>query len=117
MKIIKHVLLLSVAVFVASYFIQGVHINPIWTALIVGAVLAVINFTVKPIIKILTLPINIITLGLFSIVINAAIFWFIGAGNFIKGFGIDNWQAAFYGSLIISVVSWIGEKMFGSNDD
>ncbi len=117
MRIIKQVILLSIAVFAASYFIQGVHINPIWTALIVGAVLAVINFTVKPIIKILTLPINIITLGLFSIVINAAIFWFIGTGAFIKGFTIDNWQAALYGSLLISVIHWLGEKMFGSNED
>jgi putative membrane protein len=117
MRIIKQVILLSIAVFAASYFIQGVHINPIWTALIVGAVLTVINFVVKPIIRILTLPINILTLGLFSVAVNVAIFWFIGTGNFIKGFVIDNWQAALYGSIIISVVSWIGERVLGSNDD
>lgn len=117
MKIIKHVLLLSIAVFAASYFIQGVSVSPIWTALIVGAVLTVINFVVKPIIKILTLPINILTLGLFSIVINAGIFWFIGNDNFIKGFSVDSWQAALYGSILISVINWLGNKIFGSNDD
>lgn len=117
MGLIKHILLLSVAVFASAYFIQGVNVNPIWVALIVGAVMTLINFIIKPIIKIFTLPINILTFGLFSIVINAAIFWFVGNSNLIKGFSIDNWQAALYGSLVVSVVSWIGNKLFFKKDD
>ena len=117
MKIIKHILLLSVAVLAASYFVNGININPIWIALVVGVVLAIINLVIKPIIKILTLLINILILGLFSIVINVAIFWFVGNSNLIKGFSIDTWQAALYGSIIIAIVSWLGERIFGSNDD
>src|SRR5574343_195886 len=117
MKLIKHILLISVAVYGASYFVDGVSVNPIWVSLIVGAVLTVINFVVQPIIKILTLPINIVTLGLFSIVINAAIFWFVGNSDLIKGFAVNGWKAALYGSIIVSVVTWIGDKIFGSRDD
>jgi len=117
MKIIKHVLLISIAVFAASYFVEGVVVNPFWVSLIAGAVLTVINFLVKPIIKILTLPINIITLGLFSIVINAGIFWFIGNGDLIKGFSVNGWEPALYGSIIVSVITWLGDKIFGSKED
>jgi putative membrane protein len=117
MKIIKHALLLSIAVYVAAYFIDGIHLYPAYVALVVGCVLTVINFTVKPIIKVLTLPINIITLGLFAVVVNATIFWFIGKGDLINGFKIDSWKFALYGSLIISVINRLGEKMFKSNDD
>lgn len=117
MKLIKHTILISIAVFASSYFVDGVTINPFWVMFIVGAVLTVINFFIKPIIKILTLPINIITLGLFSIVINAAIFWFVGNGDLIKGFSVNGWESALYGSLIVSILTWIGDKMFGSKED
>ncbi len=111
MKLILHILLLSAGVYGAAHFIPAtIHVNPWYIAIIVGACLTVINMVVKPIITILTLPINILTLGLFSIVINGAIFFFLGSGV-IQGFNVDTWMAALYGSIIVSVINWLGTKI------
>ncbi len=110
MKIIVHWITLSVAVFLTSRFISGITIDPIWTALIVGACLTLFNMIIKPIINILTLPINILTLGLFSLVINGALFWYLG--TLIKGFSVATFTAAFIGALIVSILSWLISKVF-----
>jgi putative membrane protein len=69
---------------------------------------------VKPIISILTLPLNILTLGLFSIVINGAFFWFVG--QIIQGFSVSSFKAAIIGALVISIITWIIGKFVGHDD-
>lgn len=110
MKIILHWIILSIAVFATSKVISGITIDPLWVVLIVGACLALFNMIIKPIINILTLPINIITLGLFSLVINGALFWFLG--TLIKGFSVTTFTAAFIGALLVSIINWILNKVF-----
>lgn len=114
MKLILRWLILSVSVFVASRAISGIIIDPIWVSLIVGACLTLFNMFIKPIINILTLPINIITLGIFSLVINGAIFWYLS--TFIDGFVVSSFYSAFVGSLIIFVVNWLLTKIFHSDN-
>jgi len=110
MKIILHWIILSVAVFASTKIIDGISVDPIWVALIVGACLTLFNMFIKPIIKVLTLPINVITLGLFSLVINGAVFWYLG--TFIKGFSVSTFYAAFVGALMVSVINWLLNKIF-----
>jgi len=110
MKIILHWIILSVAVFATTFIISGITVDPLWTALIVGACLALFNMIIKPIINILTLPINIITLGLFSLVINGVLFWYLG--TLIKGFHVETFYAAFMGALLVSIINWILKKVF-----
>jgi putative membrane protein len=110
MRIILHWILLSISVFVTSKIISGIIIDPIWVVLIVGACLALFNMFIKPIIKILTLPINILTLGIFSLVVNGVVFWFLG--QFINGFDVLTFQAAFIGALIIAIINWLLKKVF-----
>jgi len=110
MKIILHWIILSVAVYATTFIVSGISINPLWAALIVGACLTLFNMFIKPIIKILTLPINIITLGLFSLVINGAIFWYLG--TLVKGFEVTTFTAAFIGALLVSIINWILNKIF-----
>lgn len=110
MKIILHWIILSVAVFATSKVISGITIDPLWVVLIVGACLALFNMIIKPIINILTLPINIVTLGLFSLVINGAIFWYLG--TLVKGFEVTTFTAAFIGALFVSIINWILNKVF-----
>lgn len=110
MKIILHWLILSVAVFATTYIISGITVAPIYVALIVGACLALFNMIIKPIINILTLPINMLTLGLFSLVINGALFWYLG--TIIQGFHVETFYAAFIGALLVSVINWILNKVF-----
>jgi putative membrane protein len=110
MKIILHWILISIAVFVTTLIIGGIKVDPIWVALIVGACLTLFNMFIKPIINILTLPINIITLGLFSLVINGVLFWYLG--TLIKGFEVTTFTAAFVGALLVSILNWVLKKVF-----
>ena len=98
------VLVTALAVFVADYFLEGVHINSdAKTVVIVALVLALLNTFVKPILVILTIPVTVVTLGLFLLVINALMVkW---ADSLIDGFTVDGWVSAILFSLIVSVVS------------
>lgn len=111
MKLILHWVALSIAVWATTKIISDININPLWVVLIVGACLTLVNMFIKPILNILTLPLNIITLGLFSLVINGAIFWFLGSGV-IKGFTVQTFGAAFVGALLISILNWLITKVF-----
>lgn len=110
MKIILNWILISVSVFVTTKIISGIIVDPIWVALVVGACLTLFNMFIKPIIKVLTLPLNILTLGLFSLVINSILFWYLG--TFIKGFEVSTLVAAFVGAIVVSVINWLFSKVF-----
>ena len=106
MGFILKLLVTALAVFVADYFLDGVHINDdVKTVIIVAIVLALLNTFIKPILVLLTIPVTIITLGLFLLVINALmVLW---ADRLIGGFEVDGWWSALLFSLIVSIVSAI----------
>jgi putative membrane protein len=110
MKIILHWIILSVAVFATTKIVPSVTVDPIWVALIVGACLTLFNMIIKPVINILTLPINILTLGLFSLVVNGALFYYLG--TLIDGFDVTTFYAALVGALLVSVINWVLKKVF-----
>ena len=106
MGFIIKVLVTALAVFVADYFLEGVHISDdLKTVVIVALVLALLNTFLKPILVLLTIPITIITLGLFLLVINILIVFL--ADYLIGGFTVDGWLSALFFSLIVSVISYI----------
>lgn len=106
MGFIIKVLVTALAVFVADYFLEGVHISDdLKTVVIVALVLALLNTFLKPILVLLTIPITIITLGLFLLVINILIVML--ADYLIGGFRVDGWLSALLFSLIVSLVSYI----------
>ena len=110
MKIILNWILISVSVFITTKIISGIVVDPIWVALVVGACLTLFNMFIRPIIKVLTLPLNVLTLGLFSLVINSVLFWYLG--TFIKGFEVSTFTAAFVGAVVVSVINWLFSKVF-----
>jgi putative membrane protein len=110
MKLILHWIILSAAVWITTQVVSGISVDPIWVALIVGACLTLFNMFIKPIINILTLPLNIVTLGFFSLVVNGALFWFLG--SIISGFSVTTFTAAFVGALLVSVINWLLVKVF-----
>lgn len=113
-NIIIRAILFTAAVYIASQIVSGISFTG-WQALILaGALLAVLHSVIKPIIKIITLPINIITFGLFALVINAAFFWFVG--NIIPDFTVLTFVAAFWGGLVVSVASWLFDKIVDNDD-
>lgn len=94
-------LLTGVAVVLAAYVLPGVSVDNYWTALIVALVLAIVNLIVKPILVIFTIPITIVTLGLFLLVINALMILLVD--YFVDGFTVDGFWWALAFSLILSV--------------
>lgn len=111
MKIIWHWVLLAIALFITSYLFPGkIVFDPIYSVLVVAAVLMFINATVRPIIRLLTLPITILTLGLFSLLLNGFIFWFLG--TIVKGFTISSFPVAVGAALILSIINWILTRLF-----
>lgn len=95
----------TLAIFALPYFVSGVSVSGMRTALVVSACLVFINMVIKPIITIITLPINILTLGIFSIILNGAFFWFVA--QIITGITVSSFTAAIIGSFVISVINWI----------
>ena len=115
MKFILKLLITALALLLVAYLLPGVAVSSFYIALIVAVLLGLLNLIVKPILVVLTLPINILTLGLFMWVINGFLFWFVG--TFVDGFSVDGFLTAIIGALIVSVFSWLGEKLFLASSD
>ena len=102
-------LLSTLALLAVAYLYPGVHVDSFFAALVAALVLGLVNALIRPILVVLTLPVTIITLGLFLFVINATLFWFVA--QIVKGFSVDGFLAALVGSLLYSlitlVVSWL----------
>jgi putative membrane protein len=94
-------LLSGVAVMLSAYLLPGVHVANYWVALLVAVLLSVVNLVVKPIFILFTIPITILTLGLFLLVINA--FMILLVDYFVSGFSVDGFWWALAFSLILSV--------------
>lgn len=100
----------AVSILIASYFIPGVVVAGVWTALILALVLGLLNAIIKPILVFLTLPINILTLGLFTLVINALIV--LLASSIVKGFEVGGFLNALLFSLLLTVIQTLFEMLF-----
>jgi putative membrane protein len=102
MKLILKWLLSAAALLAVAYLYSGVVVTSFTGALIAAAVLGALNLLVRPILVLLTLPVTLVTLGLFLFVINALMFW--AAAGLVSGLGVNGFVAALIGSLIYSVL-------------
>jgi putative membrane protein len=108
MTLILRLLFNALGLIVIAELIDGITVLGLYPAIIAALVLGILNAIVRPVLLILTLPITILTLGLFAFVINAGLFLF--AASFIDGFGVDNFWYALLGSILMSIVSTLGSK-------
>jgi putative membrane protein len=97
-------LCLTAAILFASYVIDGIYVNGFVSAFFTAAALGILNMFFKPFLIVLTLPINIMTLGLFTFIINALMLKM--ASGLIPGFHVSGFWAAIFGALLISAVNW-----------
>lgn len=104
MSILISILVNTLAVLVTGYILPGVHIASFWTALAVAIVLGVVNAILRPIIFVLTLPINILTLGLFSFIIMGFMVYLVSL--IVPGFIVDNFGWAILFALILALINW-----------
>jgi putative membrane protein len=98
-------LTLTAAIIAASYLLDGIQISGFFSAFFAAAMLGILNAILRPIALVLTLPINVLTLGLFTFVINALMLKM--ASGVIPGFTVHGFWTAVIGSLIISIISWL----------
>lgn len=103
MSLIISILINTIAVLLTSYILPGIHIASGWTALIVAIVLGLINAFLRPIIFILTLPINLLTLGLFTFVIMGFMVYLVSL--IVPGFKVDNFGWAILFALIVAIIN------------
>lgn len=103
MQILINLLLNGLAVFFAAYILPGVDVDSFFTAILVSVVLGIANALIKPLLLILTLPITLITLGLFTFVINGLIVLLVT--RIVPGFTVENFWWAVLFSIVISLVS------------
>lgn len=94
----------AVALFVLPYVLSGIQINGFGAAMIAALLLGLVNTLIRPVLVILTLPVTVLTLGLFIFIINALLFLFVG--KLLSGFVVDSFGTALLGSILYSVISW-----------
>ncbi|QHT66439.1 phage holin family protein [Rhodocytophaga rosea] len=110
MGLLAKILISAVAVIISAYLIPGVGVDSILTAIIVAIVLGLLNAIVKPILVILTIPVTILTLGLFLLVINVIIIYL--ADYLVPGFSVSGFFAALFFSIVLAIVGWILDSIF-----
>ena len=104
MNILISWLISALAILVTAYLLPGVALSGFVAALVLAVVLGILNAFIKPLLVILTLPINVLTLGLFTLVINAVLVMF--AGSIVPGFSVNGFWTAFFFAIILSLVMY-----------
>ena len=100
-----------VALLILPYVYPAIEVADFWTALWVAAVLGLINVLVRPVLILLTLPLTLLTFGLFLLVINGAMF--LLADKLVEGFSINGFWPAVLGAILYSVISWLLQSLLG----
>ena len=95
----------AVAILLVTYLIPGIEVSGPMAILAAAALLGILNALIRPVLILLTLPINILTLGLFTLIINGLLLWMVS--SLIKGFFIRGFWVAVLGALVISFISWL----------
>ena len=103
----------ALALLLISQVIKGIEVDSIFAAFVAAAVLGVINAILRPILLLITLPITILTLGLFVLVINGFMLYI--AGSVVEGFHVAGFWSAVFGALFLSVISWIANAFINDH--
>ena len=115
MRLIAKWVLVALALLALPQVVPGIEITSFTTALIVAFFLGLANLLVKPIMLLVRLPITIITLGLFTFVVNALLFW--GIASFVDEFRVEGFVPAFFGALVISVIGVVVNILLNKKED
>ena len=105
MRFLVRLVLNGLAIITAAWLLPGIHITSPLSALLAGVILGFVNAIVRPVLFFLTLPLTLLTLGLFIFVVNAICFAL--TAWLVPGFTVDGFFSAVFGALLVSVVSWI----------
>ncbi|KKW68364.1 membrane protein [Lampropedia cohaerens] len=111
MELLLNWVLSASALMLVAYMLPGVHVSNFKAALIAAIVVGLINALLRPVLALLTLPLSILTLGLFYLVLNGLLFWL--AGSLTKGFQVSGFWAGLFGAILYGVINWaLGSIVF-----
>lgn len=105
MRLLLVWLINTLALIAVAYLMPSISVSSFTTALVAALILGLINTFIRPVLVLLTLPVTIVTLGLFILVINGLLFWFVG--SFVEGFVVRGFWAGLIGSVLYSFISWL----------
>lgn len=112
MSFLVNILVSGLAVFISAYIIPGVQVSGFFTSIVVAVVLAIVNALIEPVVLLLTLPINILTLGLFTFIVEAMMVFLVSA--IVPGFKVNGWLSAILFAIVLSLVNsalfWIARR-------
>jgi len=106
-------LIAALSLWVASLIVPGVSISGGGTLLLAALLLGIVNALVRPVVVLLTLPLTLLTLGLFLLVVNAAMFGIVAA--LLDGFRVSGFFSALLGAIVVSITSWLASSFIGAN--
>jgi putative membrane protein len=113
MTFIARLLINMAAILLISYLLPGaIRVGGLTAAFLVALLLGIVNAVIRPILILLTLPLTLLTLGLFLLVINGLMLWLVAA--LVKGFYVNGFSGAVIGSILISIVSWVLSRVLHS---
>ena len=107
---ILRVLVAALGLWLATEWVPGISVSTATTLILAALLLGLVNAVIRPIVVILTLPFTLVTLGLFLLVVNAAMLGLVAA--FLPGFAISGFWPALWAAIVVSIVSWIGSVLF-----
>jgi putative membrane protein len=99
----------ALALLALPYLVPSVQVESFYTALIAALLLGFVNSLIRPLLVLLTLPVTVLTLGLFVFVINGLLFWFVA--SFVKGFSVGGFWSAFFGAIVYALISWAASAL------
>ena len=113
MKLIARLLINMVAILLIAYLLPRlIWVDGLWSAFIAALILGIVNAVIRPILVLLTLPLTLLTLGLFLLIINGLMLWLVAA--LVDGFHVNGFWGAVLGSILISIISWVLSRILHS---
>ena len=114
MRLLLTWLINAAALFALPFLMSSVTVTNVGAALVAALVLGLVNTLVRPVLVLLTLPVTLVSLGLFLLVINALLFW--GVAHLIEGFHVEGFWSAFLAAILYSVISWALSSLLLKNN-
>ncbi|MCE9586401.1 phage holin family protein [Candidatus Uhrbacteria bacterium] len=114
LQIILRLILSALGVMLVAYLVPGIAVASFWIALIAAIIIGVVNALIRPLLQLIALPITILTLGLFSLIVNAACFGL--AAWLVPGFSVSGFGPAFWGALAFALYGWLVNMLVTDGD-
>ncbi len=102
------IVILALAVMGLPRFIQGIDVSGFYYAFLAALAIGAVNLFIKPLISLITLPVNVLTLGLFGLLVNGGLLWLVA--YYLPGFSITGFVPAFIGGIIVAFINWLVSK-------